>query len=81
MPIVTGLYTRLEHSELTIVVLVGFFFGIVFFLGWGGGWGCLFFGFLLVMYGVKALYNKICSSENRVDVLSNNENILQRKYP
>lgn len=79
MPIVTGLYTRLEHSE-TIVVLVVFFFGLFYFGGVGVG-GCLFFGFLLVMYGVKALYNKICSSENRVDVLSNNENILQRKYP
>lgn len=80
MPIVTGLCTRLEHSE-TIVVLVVFW---VFFGVGGGGWvlGGLCFGFFFgVMYGVKALYNKICSSENRVDVLSNNENILQRKYP
>lgn len=38
MPIVTGLYTRLEHSELTIVVLVVFWGGL-FFLGGGVGVG------------------------------------------
>lgn len=40
MPIVTGLYTRLEHAQRNYCCFGCFFFGLFYFGGWGLGGVC-----------------------------------------